>query len=277
MKPNDMRWLLALGAAVWLASIPRAHDCWLMPSKFRPATKERIDVSIQVGVAWQGEEQVRNPDRMFRFARIDANGERPLPGFDRRAPAGLMNASVAGPTIVVYQTNSAFIELLPEKFASYLAEEGLERIADERVKSGEATKLAREYYKRCAKALVCVDGKSGPEFTKPVGLDLELVPLVDPHADRAEGRLAVQLLFDGKPLPGALVVAQPKSAPGDAQKLRSDEQGRVEFHAIDGGAWLVKSVHMQRSKNPGAEWQSYWAALTFEVPATAAPAGPAAR
>jgi uncharacterized GH25 family protein len=265
MKLIHTRRSLALAAALLVAALPHAHDCWLQPSSYRPALKQRVDVSVQVGVAWQGEEQVRNPERIFRLARIDANGERPLPGFDRRAPAGLMNASVAGPAILVYQTNSAFLELLPDKFASYLEEEGLERIAAERAKLGEAEKPAREYYKRCAKALVCVDGKSGVEFTKSVGLDLELVPLVDPHAERAEGKLAVQLLFDGKPLAGALVVAQPKSAPDKAQKLRSDAQGTVEFTGVGADVWLVKSVHMQRSKNPGAEWQSYWAALTFEL------------
>jgi uncharacterized GH25 family protein len=270
MMLTNMRRLHALGAALLLAALPRAHDCWLMPSNFRPAPKERVDVSVQVGVAWQGEEQVRNPDRIFRFARIDANGERPLPGFDRKAPAGLMNSTAAGPAIVVYQTNSAHIELQSDKFESYLVEEGLERIAEERAKRGEAGKLALEDYKRCAKALVCVGGEGGEAFTKPVGLDLELVPLVDPHAAREGGKLAVQLLFDGKPLEGALVVAQPKSAPDKLQKLRSDAQGKVEFSGIGADVWLVKAVHMHRSKRPPAQWQSYWAALTFELPAAAA-------
>jgi uncharacterized GH25 family protein len=258
--------LRALMAGLALCGLARAHDCWIEPSSFRPASKDPLKIHVWVGVDWQGEEQLRNSERISKFVQVGAKGERPIVGLDRRAPVGLMAAGEAEPLVIAYQTNSAHIELLPEKFDSYLREEGLERIIAERAKLGESAKPATEAYKRCAKSLLCVGGRSGEHFSKPVGLQLELVPLSDPHAARVEDKLSVQILFEGKPLRDVLLMAMPKSEPQRVQKLRSDVDGKVEFAGIGAGVWLLKGVHMERARNPGSQWQSYWAALTFEVP-----------
>ncbi|MBM3976156.1 MAG: DUF4198 domain-containing protein [Planctomycetes bacterium] len=261
--------LRALIAALALCGFANAHDCWIEPSSFRPAPKEPLKIHVWVGVDWQGEEQLRNSERIAKLVQVGAKGERPIVGLERRAPVGLMAAGDAEPVVIAYQTNSAYIELMPEKFESYLREEGLERIIGERAKLGESAKPATEAFKRCAKSLLCVGGSSGEHFTKPVGLQLELVPLSDPHAARAEDKLSVQLLFEGKPLRDVLLMALPKKEPQRIQKLRSDADGKVEFAGIGAGVWLVKAVHMERARNPGSQWQSYWAALTFEVPPAA--------
>jgi uncharacterized GH25 family protein len=267
---SSIDWIRALLApcavAVALSVLGRAHDCWLQPSSYRPALQDKLEVSIQVGVAWKGEEQVRNPLRIERLVQLGSKGERPIVGIDGKVPAGLLRATVAGPTVLAYQSHSAFLENLAPKFEAYLHEEGLERIVDERKAKAESDKPVRELYMRCAKALVRVDGQTGAEFLKPVGLRFELVPLVDPHTERKDDKFGVQLSFDGKPSEGILVMAQPKSAPEKVQKLRSDAQGRVEFDAIGADTWLIKAVHMERAADPAkADWQSYWASLTFEV------------
>jgi uncharacterized GH25 family protein len=57
-----------------------------------------------------------------------------------------------------------------------------------------------------------------------------------------------------------------KMDPGQKLSARTDAEGRVRFRLPQGGMWLVKSVHMI----PGAkaDWESYWASLTFELPNT---------
>ncbi len=45
------------------------------------------------------------------------------------------------------------------------------------------------------------------------------------------------------------------------------DQGRVIFAVDLAGPWLVKAVHMEAApENARADWASWWASLTFQVP-----------
>jgi uncharacterized GH25 family protein len=95
-------------------------------------------------------------------------------------------------------------------------------------------------------------------------LPLELVAETDPYRTHA---LRLRLLYEGKPLAGALVVVFNKAEPLAKLKARTDDNGRVEFTLPRSGIWLVTSVHMiPASFFSGYDWQSLWASLTFERP-----------
>jgi uncharacterized GH25 family protein len=79
--------------------------------------------------------------------------------------------------------------------------------------------------------------------------------------------LPVRLTYGGAPLSGALVVALSRDAPGSRLSARTDGEGRVSLVLTRSGAWLVKAVHMVPAPaESGADWESLWASLTFEVP-----------
>ncbi len=159
------------------------------------------------------------------------------------------------------------------KFEDYLREEGLERIVAERARRGETEKPSRELFSRCAKALLFAgEGPVGGE-DRALGFTLELLAEQDPYALRAGSELPVRLLFEGKPLEGALVVAIPHGEPRESLSQRTDRSGRVRLRLPREGAWLVKAVHMVPAPaDSGADWRSLWASLTFEMPA-ASPVG----
>jgi uncharacterized GH25 family protein len=93
------------------------------------------------------------------------------------------------------------------------------------------------------------------------------VPEKDPYALRRGDELPVRLLWQGRPLGGALVSALPYASPESKESLRSDRDGRVRFRGLGPGVWLVKAVQMVRvTSDPNADWRSVWASLTFEVP-----------
>jgi hypothetical protein len=45
----------------------------------------------------------------------------------------------------------------------------------------------------------------------------------------------------------------------------TDAMGRV-LVPVNSGKWRLHTLTMERSSDPDAEWESFWAALTFEIP-----------
>lgn len=256
---------LALLAVVVLGPPALAHDFWIEPSSFAPTPGELVKLRLRVGQGFSGDAVPRFNDRIERFDATGADGTAPVLGFDGHDPAGLARFPAAGERVVVYRSVPEPIELPPEKFAAYLAAEGLDAVAAARARSG-ASGPARERFSRCAKALLEVGGAPGEVATRPVGLTLELVPETDPAAMSPGDRLTVRLLYLGKPLPGALVQAFDAEAAPTPQKARADAAGRASFVLPRAGTWLVKAVHMVPAASGGdAEWESFWASLTFAL------------
>ncbi len=73
----------------------------------------------------------------------------------------------------------------------------------------------------------------------------------------------MQLLAEGKPVPGATVMAVNE---GIAVRAQTDDKGHATFAIAREGAWLVKTVHMVRMpQGSEAEWESYWVTLSFHT------------
>lgn len=273
-RPNG----LGLSLFLLLAAGPlAAHDFWIQPSTFHPAPGQRVAVHLRVGDDFPGDPVPRMPERIERFVLIDPAGvAADLAGVPGTDPAGFALVPKPGRTLLVYDSDNASVTLEAEKFEKYLADQGLERILELRRKKGQSQEPGREVYSRCSKALLKVGDGPAAGFDRLAGLPLELVPESDPYALNGGGELPVRLLYQGKPLSGALVEAR---QPGRTGKIagRTDAQGRITLRLPAGGFWLVRSLHMIKAPaGTNADWESFWASLTFEVPARPArPARPA--
>ena len=246
--------------ALLSAAALSAHDFWLEPSTFSPAPNQIVSVRLLVGQRFRGEPIPRTAVLIDRFFVAAAGAETPVPGREGGDPAGLVRAGAPGLAIVGYASRNSFVSLEAEKFEKYLSDEGLGRISAERRRRGDTGKGAREAFARCAKALLSVGGGDGPD--RALGFQLELVAQKSPYAPSAAS-LPVVLLYQGKPLAGALVTAFPYDAPEAAQSARTDASGHASFDISRRGKWLIKAVHMIPSATPDADWQSLWASLTF--------------
>lgn len=244
-----------------------AHDFWIEPSTFRPAVGASVDIALRVGEGFRGDPVPRAPERIVQFTLVSQSRKTPVEGVPARDPAGVARISEPGLQIVGYRSNTSKVELDAEKFEQYLKEEGLESIVAERARRGESKKPSREIYSRCAKALLAAGGAGRSGHDRPLGFTLELVPEKNPYALRAGGSLPFRLEYRGRPLAGALVVALNRDAPDKRLSARTDARGGVSFVLATPGAWLVKTVHMVPAPpDSGADWESLWASLTFEVP-----------
>lgn len=260
------RVLAALCLSLGPSAALRAHDFWIEPSAFAPAPGQRITVRLRVGQSFHGDPVPRDPALIERFDTVGASGALPVIGIAGREPAGYAAFAAPGLYWIVYGSTPSKVELAAPKFEEYLALEGLETISALRAKRGQSGAGVKERFSRCAKAAIRVGG-GGPGFNSVQGLTLELVPDVDPTGLKPGDELPLRLLYRGKPLAGALVVALPRDRPDGKVSARSDAKGRVKLRLERGGDWLVKAVHMiPAPADSGVDWESFWASLTFATP-----------
>jgi hypothetical protein len=287
-----------LAAALVAGAPASAHDHWLAPSTFHSPPDERLDLRIRVGHPAEFEERVRDPARTVRFEDVGPRSSKPILGVDGKAPAGILRPKDPGIHVLVYESNHAFVEIDPESYARFLAEEGLEDIAAERERRGERDLPGRDSYRRFDKALVCIAGAdagcgsaagaavvesssssdgapagsgadpSASGFDRRVGLSLELILETPPHAGPSAGALTLRLELEGRPLAHRQVKLARLDAPHTVQLARTDETGRARFTPEEPGAYGAFAVHQRRAvpeQGLQGDWEGLWASLTFEL------------
>ncbi len=251
---------------VLLAGQGLAHDFWIEPEAVA-ADPDRIELRLRVGSDLVGDSVPNIPDWYSDFSASDGNRRFPVARGIGDDPAGAIDTAAAPGYVIGYQNKPEFTELTQEKFEAYLREEGLSDILEGYDRGDPRYQRPREFYQRFAKTVVrgggdgdSDEGKGSGYWREPLGYRLELIPLDSPFEAK---RLALQLTYDGEPLPDRLVVAFTKDAPEQRQRQISDAQGRVEIELNRPGLWLVKSVYLRPYDKENADWISYWASLTF--------------
>ena len=179
---------------------------------------------------------------------------------------------VPGTYLVYFSTNNVRSDLPAKRFNEYASAEGLSQVLAQRAATDALNKPGRELYSRRGKAIIQIGSANNvtqPHITRPVGLGLEIVPLSNPYAGGKSSEIIVQVLYQGQPLPGALVKLNNLAA--DAQPVemhRSDATGRAAFQARRIGQWQFNVVWSQPlTNNPTADFLTTFSSLTFGFPA----------
>ena len=246
-----------------------AHDMWIDPTTFSPESGQIVGVRLRVGQDLLGDPLPRDPALINQFVFEDAGGRKSLVGRDGADPAGFLRVAMPGLLVIGYRSNPSAVELTAEKFNQYLRDEGLDAVAALRARRNEMGAKAHEIFSRCAKSLVLSGSAKEGQADRPLGFTLELVAERNPYALRPGEDLPVRLVYQNRPLEGALVVAINSLNPSRKLAARTNNDGRVRFRLRPGGTWLVKAVHMiEAPAGSNAEWASLWASLTFELQTT---------
>jgi hypothetical protein len=240
---------------------------WIEPTNFSPRSGEIVAVRLRVGQDMLGDPLPRDPALVNQFVVEDAAGRRPVVGRDGTDPAGYVLAGKPDVLVIGYRSNPSAIELPAEKFNQYVKDEGLDAIAALRASRNQTNSPAHELFARCAKSLLLSGSPHEAQGDRRLGFTLELVAERNPYTLSPGGELPVRLTYENHPLAGALVIAMNRGDPMRKQSVRTDGDGRARFKLASAGMWLIKAVHMiPAPAGSNAEWASFWASLTFEIP-----------
>jgi uncharacterized GH25 family protein len=274
-KPQR-RWLTLILLLVCSGSSVAAHDFWIQPAAYWVSPTAITAMTLQVG---HGPARQRSPipaSRVTRFEEVAPDGLRTnLKGrlqLGGTSEDGSFILQKSGTHLIVLQTDDRAQTHLPYlRYNDYLKAEGLTPAIQQRTRLHRMDRDASENYSRCAKAILQV-GSAGAgsqrEVTRPVGLPLEIVPDRSPYALPRSATLPVQVLYLGRPLPGALVKLTDLG--NDAVPLEThvtDRTGRATFVLPTGGTWLL-NVIWTRSQPSSAEtdFETTFSSLSFGFP-----------
>lgn len=149
-------------------------------------------------------------------------------------------------------------------FNRYLATRSLSDILHDRQAAQKIAISAKTITSIHYKTIVQVGNRYTESMTKPVGQDLEIVPLNDPGT-RAHGQVAeFQVLFKGDPLAGKEVTTLCRVLnEGRSQIYHTDPKGRMMLPIDKDGVWIVQTAYAHPSEDANYDWRIYEAMLTF--------------
>ena len=244
------------------------HDFWISPEPIEPTAGQTVLLRLFAGEEFEGDEVPYEAARALRFQHLTGTTMETLAGREGYSPAAFLRDISPGVHLIGYASSGTDILLEPQRFNRYLEEEGLTAILENRRRNGRLSTPGRERFFRYAKALIVTPGANQDPSTsaRVLGQRLEIVPEFDPvEIARKRAPIRVRVLYEGKPLQGATVMAMSRSDPQAGQlKDITDPEGRVAFELDRTGEWMLSLIWMVPG-SLGAEWESFWGSLVFAV------------
>lgn len=255
---------------IFAAATLSAHDLYLMPEKFVVAAGTPLRVVFQNGDEFPEASSPTKPERLRNTRAIGKGGKAEFENITAEAKRTVATVRVpaAGTAILTANTIPNFIELDAVKFLSYLEHENLTNAVQWRAAHGEGNKPGRERYSKYVKSLLRV-GPADDFYKEKTGLTIEIIPESDPYGLRPGQMLPVQVLFRGQPAVD-IAVESASLVQGKAHMEtigRTDKNGRISIPVKATGPHRLHAIVMERCAEPkAADWESFWASLTFSIP-----------
>lgn len=258
-----------------LSVIAFAHEFWLHPQKFFYSIRQVANIRFLSGENFTGENWMGNKDKVQELLHYTPSGN--IVDLASRLSLNKGDSlqlplEEEGTHMIIFKSNNSFINLEAQQFNAYLKDDGLSNTVLYRKAHNEEQINGKEYYQRSVKTILQVSGKLTDAATRPTILPLDIIPEENPYSipvlNSKEGtkKVKFRILFNGSPLNNALVKIwyHTSKTHVNMDTARTNKKGWIitERHS---GPYLVSCVHMERNnKDAIADWQSYWASLSFE-------------
>ena len=168
--------------------------------------------------------------------------------------------------MVGYESQPTPAVLEVKLFRRCLDKEGLQDLDLHAVCQNGKEASVVEWYSRCAKSLVQVGSPAGGAKDRQLGFLLELLVERNPYQLVSGADLPVRIFYRVRPLAGAMITALHQRSQHAPLRVESDSQGGAIFQPGVAGVWMIRAIHLVSADWDEADFQSYWASLTFELP-----------
>jgi hypothetical protein len=178
--------LLASLASVLAFFLPAvfAHDLWLEADSFRvPGPGELVLVRAGNGTIYGRSENAVSPDRIARLILLGPGGaavDPPIPEVQGDWLHLAFTPQAAGTYSLALATRPNLIRLTGEEFTEYLMHDGIPAVLRQREQDGISGRDEVEQYSKYVKALLQVGSTSADDCSRPLGLEIEILPLENP-------------------------------------------------------------------------------------------------
>ncbi len=256
-----------------------AHDFWLIPLGFQVEAGAELVVLGRTSSAFPESVGAVTVDRVASARLIGGASATEIRDLSVSGNSLRLRQrpSSSGQHIVAVTIHPRSVRESPAAFQNYLVVEGAPEALERLRREGRVPRdtITRRYTKY-AKSLVTVGQGGLAAWDKAVGHPLEFVPLSS-VAPALGQPWEVRLLYRGEPMAGAKlhagVVALGPADGFDALAgteehvdLLTDAQGRVSIPITRTGLWNLRTLQIvQADAGSGADWDTHWATLVFEV------------
>ncbi len=246
-----------------------AHDLWLEADAFRlPSPGELIVVRAGNGTIYAHSENAVAPARLARLLLLGPDGN-PLAAPTPEVHGDWLHLpftpQAAGTYWLAVATKPNKIRLSGQEFTEYLQHDGIPAVLEQRERDGISDRDEVEQYSKYVKALFQVGASAARDCSRPLGLEIEILPLENPYRLSPGGTLPVRVLFRGAPLPGLTLHAGFAGQSGKAFQVDTDAAGEARIPLSQAGRWYIRGIHLFRVDTQDHSYESYWTTLTFEV------------
>lgn len=245
-----------------------AQEFWMSPGKERYSLRDTLKIKFNVGDSFIGDTWNLRNERIESITCSYANKVQDITSSVIVGKGEHLRIPIVteGSYVVAMKGKNAFVELDADRFNKYIKENSLDDAINQRKKSGTTDKPGKEFYVRYTKLIVQAGQKLDEGYKRRMGLPVEFIPQKNPATYKTGDIVKFTLLYEGKPLFGARAfVWNNKGGRVYSQPIYSQQDGSIEVRLFNDGPWMISVVKMVPSKDPGADWQSYWGTIVFNV------------
>jgi len=261
-----MRYICFVSCLLLMAIGARAQDNILVPENFYPKKGAAIKLHlINVNQFVKQDEVSLNPTKFDKFTLgVGKKTENLIPALKATDTTTSIKFEKDGLNLVSVSMKTVNDDIERDDFTKILDDEGLNDIS-EKVKNGSKDNF-RERYTWYMKSLLQVDGKiSTNDFNKSTGQDFEITLKDNPYKGGYGDDIIASVMFKGSPVVNATVLFFIKTFDGNifVQKLATDNQGLIYFKRTREGIYLLRTMHLEASKDKSADYDAWLATYTF--------------
>lgn len=254
--------------ALLLNALPSmAHEYWVEPQDYLVDSSDNVVAEFRNGQSFDGNSISYIPGNFVKYDFILGNANLKLEADLGQRPALSVANVPDGLGIVVVETKPSTISYSEwAKFQKFIDHKDFKISKTDHLALGFPEDGFRESYRRFAKSLIGIGNAQGQD--RQVGLEIELVALLNPYTDDTSNGIPVQAFYNGTPLNDVQIELFDKDENGKVEITlhRTDGEGQATLPIASGHSYLVDTVLLRKAPEDSKKdvvWETLWASLTY--------------